>query len=150
MSDLCRHSYPTRKSRIRLWICSYRRVIGVFSRVWGTGCATRPFPISISKRYNLSLTSYGSKVVQRTCAPCQSYTSVFHSIFGQNARLAHPVWVWCPWEIMNPSLPVADPGFSPGERANSQIGIILHIFGRKLHETERILIQGGARPWRPP
>ena len=31
---------------------------------------------------------------------------------------------------------VADSGFSPVEYANSQIGIILQIFGRKLHENE--------------
>ena len=39
----------------------------------------------------------------------------------------------------------------PGGRgcANSQIGIILQIFCRKLHENKRILTRG-ARPWRPP
>ena len=45
--------------------------------------------------------------------------------------------------------PVADPGFSRGGCANSQIGIILQILYRKLHENERIWT-GGARPWRPP
>ena len=42
---------------------------------------------------------------------------------------------------------VADPGFSQGGCANSQIGIILQFFGRKLHENERIWT--GGRPWRP-
>ena len=34
--------------------------------------------------------------------------------------------------------PVADPGFSRGGCVNSQIGIILQLFGQKLHENERI------------
>ena len=38
---------------------------------------------------------------------------------------------------------VADPGFSRGECANSQIGIILQIFCQKLHENERIWTPGG-------
>ena len=46
------------------------------------------------------------------------------------------------------SLAVADPGFSRGGCANSQIGIILQIFYRKLHENERIWTGGGGRPWR--
>ena len=43
----------------------------------------------------------------------------------------------------------ADLGFSRWGCANSQIGIILQIFGRKLHENERIWTPGGAHPWRP-
>ena len=39
---------------------------------------------------------------------------------------------------LNWLLPVADPGFSRGGRANSQIGIILSIFCWKLLENERI------------
>ena len=38
----------------------------------------------------------------------------------------------------------------PEGGANSQSGCAnLIFFGRKLHENERILVPGGARPWRP-
>ena len=46
--------------------------------------------------------------------------------------------------------PVADPGFSRGGCANSQIGIILQILCRKLHENERIWTPGGSVPGAPP
>ena len=42
-------------------------------------------------------------------------------------------------------IPVADPGFSPGGCANSQIRIILQIFCQKLHENERIWTPRGGR-----
>ena len=41
------------------------------------------------------------------------------------------------------TIPVADSGFSRGGCANSQIGIILQFFCRKLHENERIWTPGG-------
>ena len=48
-------------------------------------------------------------------------------------------------------LTVADPGFSPGECANSQNYYYFSNFCWKLHENERIWTpRGGARPWRPP
>ena len=60
-----------------------------------------------------------------------------------------------PWEkisiVIPKSLPVADPGFSPGGCANSQKCYYFSFFPRKLHENERIWTPGGgARPWRPP
>ena len=45
---------------------------------------------------------------------------------------------------------MADPGFSRGGCANSQIGIILSIFCRKLHENERIWTPGGRASLAPP
>ena len=39
---------------------------------------------------------------------------------------------------------VADPGFSRWGCANSEIGIILQIFCRKLHENERIWTPGSG------
>ena len=52
------------------------------------------------------------------------------------------------------SLPVADPGFSPGGGGGAptpQKCYYFSIFCRKLHENERIWTPrgGGARPWRP-
>ena len=49
------------------------------------------------------------------------------------------------------SLPVADPGFSPGGCANSQKCYYFSNICQKLHENERIWTpRGGAYPWCPP
>ena len=45
--------------------------------------------------------------------------------------------------------PVADPGFSRGGCTHSQIGIILSIFCRKLHENERMWTPGERVPGAP-
>ena len=47
-------------------------------------------------------------------------------------------------------LTATDPGFSPGGGPTPKSVIIFQIFGRKLHENERIWTPGGAHPWRPP
>ena len=45
----------------------------------------------------------------------------------------------------NTAYTVADPGFSPGEGANSQKCYYFSIFCQKLHENERIWTPGGGR-----
>ena len=46
-------------------------------------------------------------------------------------------------------IPVVDAGFSWGGDANSQVGVILQFFGRKLYKNERIWILGGRIPGTP-
>ena len=48
------------------------------------------------------------------------------------------------------SIPVADPGFSPGGCANSQNCYYFSNFCRKLHENERIWTPGGSASLAPP
>ena len=51
--------------------------------------------------------------------------------------------------LLEPSTPVADPGFPQGGGANSPGGAPTYDFAKfsqKLHEIERIWTPGGARP----